>query len=88
MTAAITPPAWTEEALCAQVGGDFFYPDHKGGQYFEARKICQACPVVAECLAFVMATEDPSDRHGLWANTTPDDRYRIARERKADDCAA
>ena len=38
------PPAWTVDALCAQVDPDLFYPE-KGDQAREAKRLCAGCDV-------------------------------------------
>ena len=47
----VEPPEWTLSALCAQVDAEFWFPE-KGGSTREAKKVCSACPVRAECLAY------------------------------------
>ena len=42
-------PDWRAEALCAQVGGDIWFPP-KGASVTAARNICARCKVQAECL--------------------------------------
>jgi hypothetical protein len=50
-----TPPSpyWWRRALCREVGGleTFFGDDdnNKTGYIWEAKKICEACPVIVEC---------------------------------------
>jgi WhiB family redox-sensing transcriptional regulator len=39
---------WQTQALCAQVGGDYFFPE-KGEPTSDAKKICAACEVRAQC---------------------------------------
>ena len=47
----ITPAdlAWQEEALCAQTGADFFFPE-PGSSVREAKRICARCPFRSACL--------------------------------------
>lgn len=40
---------WWQDALCAQVDIDIFFPD-KGGSTKEAKFICNRCPVKSDCL--------------------------------------
>ncbi|ADG98799.1 transcription factor WhiB [Segniliparus rotundus DSM 44985] len=56
------PPEWTEHALCAQVGGDAWFPE-PGDSAPKARQICQQCPVKRECLAWAVANDE---RDGVW----------------------
>lgn len=77
MTAALRPPDWTEAALCAQVGGDTHYPEQGGGNagtLNEARRLCRACAVSTECLAYALANDE---RWGVWAGTTPNQRAKM-----------
>lgn len=46
---------WFEEALCAQIGPEVFFPSdytdvNNAHRYDEARPVCAACPVWRECL--------------------------------------
>jgi hypothetical protein len=45
-----------------------------------AKALCRACPVIAECRAFIFAYETPGqDRHGIWGGMTPADRTKAAK---------
>jgi WhiB family transcriptional regulator, redox-sensing transcriptional regulator len=58
---------WMEQALCAQSDPDLWFPE-KGGTSAEARRICEGCPVLMECIAHterVEATVGPQE--GAWA---------------------
>jgi len=69
----IAPPAWMDEALCAQVDiGDIFFPD-KGGSATVAKRICEQCSVRQLCLEYSLTNEE---RFGVWGGLT-------ARERRA-----
>lgn len=60
------PPAWTNDALCAQIGGDEWYPEPGGlGQRKAsiARATCAACPVRIKCLDYALANDE---RWGIW----------------------
>lgn len=46
---------WFEEALCAQIGPELFFPSEYTSannihRYDEARPVCASCPVWRECL--------------------------------------
>lgn len=42
-----------------------------------AKQTCRRCPVIEECFAYIMSVEDSrSSRHGIWANTAPNERTR------------
>lgn len=64
---------WMDQALCAQVGPDFFHLEGSGGGYEEAKEICARCPVAAACAAHAQAIEGDLThpyRHGLWPTYT------------------
>ena len=44
--------------------------------YEEARKVCNACPVRKECLAYAL---EAKERYGMWGGLTPLERLRIER---------
>ena len=72
---------WRVDALCAQVGGDVFFPD-KGGDSLAAKRICGDCPVRAECLAY--ALDWPGEQpQGIWGGLGARARERVkARQRR------
>lgn len=73
--------AWTDEALCAQVDGDLFFPE-KGGPNGEAKAICNGnpargiapCPVRAACLEDALLTDD---RWGIRGGLTERERRKL-----------
>ena len=71
----IAPPAWTTDALCAQVDPDLFYPE-TGAPNQDAKRICGGCDVRAECLAYALAHRE---RFGVWGGTTERERRRMRR---------
>ena len=73
--ALLTPEPWTRQALCAQVGGDFWFPEPSEST-MPARAICARCPVVAECLAYAMENRIMD---GFWGNTSPKQRAKLRR---------
>ena len=81
-TPAPAPPSpsqpWMHEAEC--VGSwELFYPDHDPGP---AKRICCACRVRGQCLAYALRT---GERHGIWGGMTPGERrHRARRARPAD----
>ena len=68
-------PAWTEQALCAQVDPELFFPD-RGGSVREAKSICAVCPVRQECLADALQTRD---KFGVRGGLSERERRRIYR---------
>lgn len=62
--------AWTDDALCAQVDPELFFPE-TGRSNKAAKKTCRSCPVRAECLDYAL---EHDERHGIWAGLTVDER--------------
>lgn len=82
---------WKEQAVCATVGAEMFFPpdeDSQGGVvpslYRQAKRICNTCPVRAECLEYILAREGTvqvAQRHGVWGGLTPSERARVSSAR-------
>ena len=72
-------PAWMDEARCAEVDPEIFFPE-KGGSTRHAKKICMACEVRIECLEYAL---DQEDRYGIWGGKSERERRKIKREREA-----
>lgn len=62
---------WMDDALCAEVGVDFFFPD-EGVVAHDAKQICADCPVARQCLSFGI-----SEEFGIWGGTTPKQRRKM-----------
>lgn len=79
---------WHDHANC-RGHGDIMY-DHD--RWSVARRLCDTCPVAADCLADVLWWEqgslDPGQRHGLWAGLTPSQRITLTRTRRSAQQAA
>ncbi|KKD09870.1 transcriptional regulator [Streptomyces sp. WM6386] len=73
----ITPPGldWQDEALCAQTGGDFFFPE-PGSSVREAKRICGLCPIRSACLEYAL---DNDERFGVWGGLSEKERLEIRR---------
>lgn len=71
----IQPPAWTVDALCAQTDPEAFYPE-KGGSTRQAKRVCDACPVRLECLAYAL---EHDERDGVWGGLSPRQRQALKR---------
>ena len=87
MALALTIPGrWAERALCAQADGDAWFPD-KGQSDLAAaaKRICGHCPVRAPCLDYALSGADTwgGIATGIWGGTTPQERDRLRRQRKA-----
>lgn len=68
---------WMDEALCAQVDTELFYPE-KGGSTRNAKQTCMTCPVREECLTYAL---DNDEEHGIWGGLSVIERRRVAQER-------
>jgi WhiB family transcriptional regulator, redox-sensing transcriptional regulator len=74
---------WRERAACRDADIKLFFP--KPGQDSRAaRRICRGCPVQPQCLEYVLRTQTSyRDDHGIFADTTREDRRRIRAARRA-----
>lgn len=74
-------PAWMDEAVCAGIGSDWWYPQTRqdGASTFadRAKRICATCPVQVECLEYAL---DIRDAYGIWGGLTAAERRKISRE--------
>jgi WhiB family redox-sensing transcriptional regulator len=85
----LLPPAWTRDALCAQVDPELFFPD-KGGsdRAAKAKAICAKCPVRRECLEYALACESgaagvrTSYPSGIYGGLSEHQRRRLRRNLK------
>lgn len=66
---------WQQDALCAQVGGDAWYPE-KGESTLAARIICLDCPIRTTCLREAL---DRDERFGVWGGYSERQRRRLKR---------
>ena len=69
-------PDWQTEALCAQVGGETFFPE-KGDSNRGAKAVCAACDVREQCLAYAL---DGHEEFGIWGGKTLRERRQIAKD--------
>lgn len=79
---------WAEQALCAQIGGDAWFPD-KGTpdepqtnpvSLRDAKRVCLACPVRVPCLDYALKHDE---RFGVWGGLSERERRRLKRQREA-----
>jgi hypothetical protein len=74
--------SWREQALCAEVSGDLFFPDDEDmipGRVTAALTVCGACAVSLECLSDALASGD--NRFGIRAGLFPAERRALLRKR-------
>lgn len=74
-----TEKNWRDGALCAQIGGDLWFPE-KGqrNQAITARENCGKCEVAQFCLDY--AVRNPSIQHGIWGGQPPREIRRLRQE--------
>jgi WhiB family transcriptional regulator, redox-sensing transcriptional regulator len=65
---------WQDEALCAEIGGDLWFPD-KGESTTGAKFVCRRCPVRVPC-----AEAGRDERFGIWGGTSEIQRKRGRKE--------
>lgn len=71
MRIAIGPPGeWVEQAICTPDSADLFFPDI-GGAHSQGKRICQGCPVRAQCLNHALAHDE---RIGIWGGLSEHER--------------
>jgi WhiB family redox-sensing transcriptional regulator len=68
------PGAWAERAVCATSDPDAWFPGPHDAAAM-ARRVCAACPVQAECLAYAL---DTGEEHGIWGGLDPAERAQRA----------
>lgn len=64
---------WQASALCAQTDPEAFFPE-KGGSTREAKRVCLACDVRAECLEWALNHEE---RFGIWGGMSERERRKL-----------
>jgi WhiB family redox-sensing transcriptional regulator len=67
------PDAWKDDAVCAQVDPEIFYPE-KGGSTREAKRVCSGCEVRDKCLQYAL---DNDERFGIWGGLADRERRRL-----------
>jgi WhiB family redox-sensing transcriptional regulator len=75
LVTALEPERWQDRALCAQADPEAFFPE-KGGSTREAKKVCRACEVRAECLEYAL---DHDERFGIWGGLSERERRQLKR---------
>ncbi len=74
-------PREFEDPLCAQTGGDFWFPEKGDSRSYEliyARSICNNCIHQSECAEWGIHNE----RYGIWGGLTEWDRKQLRRKNK------
>jgi len=73
-----TQPDWKLDGLCNEIGVEWFYPE-TGENATVAKKICEKCPVIAECLAYALKHDE---QYGVWGGKSPTQRDRLRSTRR------
>lgn len=74
--------SWQEQALCAQTGSDFFFPE-PGSSVSEAKRICGLCEMRSTCLAYAL---NHDERFGVWGGLSEKERLSLRRARGQGQC--
>jgi WhiB family redox-sensing transcriptional regulator len=70
-------PAWREDAACAGLENDLFFPaGEEESLAATAKAVCAACPVQEQCLQYALAT---NQTEGVWGGMTGPERRRLRR---------
>ena len=72
---------WMQRAACRGQNPDWWFQENgKTHDALRAVKICQVCPVKAECLADALVRERTNgDRWGIWGGLTATERAELVR---------
>jgi len=73
---------WREQAACADIDVNLFFPPPGQEGRSQARlaiKLCDSCPVKADCLAYAL-TFDHRSLPGIWGGTTEHQRFKMFRD--------
>ena len=66
---------WQDDALCAQVGSEVFFPP-KGGSTLDGKMVCKGCYVIFDCLIYAMANEHSSN-YGIFGGLSERERKKL-----------
>lgn len=64
---------WEAQALCAQVGGDAWFPED-GDKGRDAKRICGDCPVADFCLTEALIR---NEQFGTWGGLNTAERRQL-----------
>jgi Transcription factor WhiB len=71
--------SWTRDAACANVDPELFFPANSRQPATEAKQVCAACPVQAECLEYSLVNEE---EFGIWGGLTEKERRQLLDQRQ------
>lgn len=78
-------PSWHYDAACAQVGGDFWFPEAHSHIPSPVIDICAGCPARRSCLIFALSTDV---LHGVWAALSPGEIWALRQRVMAGESVA
>ena len=70
---------WMRDGNCRAYPPAVFFPSDGAGVEV-ARRICETCPVQAQCLEYAL---EQRVEHGVWGGCSERERRRIAKRRRA-----
>ena len=70
---------WMDDGLCAQTFPEAFFPE-QGSSARDAKRICAACPVKAQCLEYALRN---GERFGVWGGLSERERRALVKARAA-----
>lgn len=72
---------WRQVAACRNIEPDLFFPIGTTGsainQIDAAKRVCQSCEAVDQCLDFALATNQES---GVWGGTSEEERRKLRKQ--------
>jgi len=74
-TSLVPALSWQQEALCAQTGSEFFFPE-PGSSVREAKQICGLCPIRPACLDHALTYDE---QFGVWGGLSEKERHHLRR---------
>lgn len=72
------PEPWMEFAACRQVDAELWFPE-VGSSATAAKRICQQCPVLEQCLAYALENQEK----GIWGGTSEKQRQKLRAQEAA-----
>lgn len=79
------PPKWHEQAACANEPPELFFPLPGRGHAQPGLAICKTCPVMAECQADALLSDN---QYGIWGGLSQDELQARGRADRARTRAA
>jgi len=72
---ARTGVGWRMRAACCGLDPDIFFPAHVSSRReIAAKRVCEQCPVVGECLSWAMSHRED---WGIWGGLSENERRRL-----------